>query len=157
MTLIFEPLDSDLVRALRAGGPDTNGQPAERGALSDGEGVPCRHCLQHVPAGQEYLILAHRPFPKPQPYAEVGPIFLCANDCARWAGQGPPPILTSSPDYLLKGYGADDRICYGTGRVVARDALADYAEVLLSDPGVAYVDVRSARNNCYQLRIRRTA
>lgn len=160
MTLTFQPLDSDLVRAIRAGGPDANGQPAERGAISDGVGVPCRYCLCHVPAGEEYLILAHQPFPAPQPYAETGPIFLCAADCAAWpgdaaGGHGLPPILTTSPDYLLKGYGADHRIRYGTGRVVARDDLAAYAGTLLADPAIAFVDVRSARNNCYQCRIRR--
>ncbi len=91
---------------------------AERGAFSDGDGVPCRHCFAHVPAGREYLILAHRPFPAPQPYAETGPIFLCADACARWDGPGVPPVLTTSPDYLLKGYTADHRILYGTGSVV---------------------------------------
>ncbi|MBS0565681.1 MAG: DUF1203 domain-containing protein [Proteobacteria bacterium] len=155
MTLRFEPLDSGLVAALRAGAPDANGQPAERGTISDGQGVPCRHCLRDVPAGAGYLILAHRPFPRPQPYAEVGPVFLCEADCAPWSGAGVPPVLTTSPDYLLKGYGPDDRIRYGTGRVVPRADLAAYAEQLLSDPAVAYVDVRSARNNCFQARIRR--
>ncbi|PKP68042.1 MAG: DUF1203 domain-containing protein [Alphaproteobacteria bacterium HGW-Alphaproteobacteria-5] len=158
MSLLYQPLASDLVRKIRAGGPDAHGQPAERGAISDGAGVPCRHCLRQVPAGAQYLILAHRPFPAPQPYAETGPIFLCAADCAAWPGAadaGLPPILTTSPDYLLKGYGADHRIRYGTGKVVARDDLAAYAERLLADPEIAFVDVRSARNTCFQCRIRR--
>jgi hypothetical protein len=68
-------------------------------------------------------------------------------------GAGMPPVLTSSPDYLLKGYGADDRIVYGTGRVVAKDKIVARAEEVFADPRVAYVDVRSARNNCFQTRI----
>ena len=155
MRLTFEALPSDLVSVLRAGAPDANGQPAERGAISDGDGVPCRHCLHDTPAGQDYLILAHRPFPAPQPYAETGPIFLCAGDCPRWEGEGVPPILTTSPDYLLKGYSTDHRIVYGTGKVVATGEIEAYADGLLSDPRVAFVDVRSARNNCFQVRIRR--
>ncbi len=156
MTVIrYEAMDTDAVRAIRAGGPDAHGQPARRGAVSDGKGVPCRHCLKDVPTGQEYLILAHRPFPAPQPYAETGPIFLCAGDCARGGGDAVPDILTTSPDYLLKGYRADDRIFYGTGRVVAADDAPGYAAGLLDNPDVAYVDVRSARNNCFQMRIRR--
>ena len=99
------------------------------------------------------LILAARPFPEPQPYAEVGPIFLCADACHPWEGRGVPPILTTSPDYLLKGYDTDNRIVHGTGRIVGRDQLADYAREVLSHPGIAYVDVRSARNNCFQTRI----
>lgn len=155
MPIRFEALDTDLVAALRQGGPDANGQPAERGAISDGRGVPCRHCLRDTPEGREYLILSHRPFPEPQPYAEQGPIFLCADDCPRWEGEGMPPILTTSPDYLLKGYSGDHRIVYGTGKVVRREDVANYAEGLLGDPRVAFVDVRSARNNCFQVRIGR--
>jgi hypothetical protein len=155
MTIRYEAMDTGTVRAIRAGGPDAYGQPAQRGAISDGKGVPCRHCLRDVPEGREYLILAHRPFPEPQPYAETGPIFLCADDCERGGGTDVPAILTTSTDYLLKGYRSDDRIFYGTGRVVPVADAPDYAAGLLDNPDVAYVDVRSARNNCFQLRIRR--
>lgn len=146
------PLPTATVRALRAGGPDAYGRPAER-RVADGAGNPCRHCLNFVPEGAEMLVLAHRPFPELQPYAETGPIFLCAGDCAPWAGDGVPPVLQASPDYLLKGYTADHRILYGTGRVVAREALAEYAADLLDRVEIAFVDVRSARNNCFQARI----
>lgn len=152
MTLTFLPYDADFVATVRAGGPDANGQPAEH-AVSDGAGTPCRSCLDHVPEGKGMLILSARPFPAPQPYAEQGPIFLCAESCTPWAGAGLPPILTTSPDYLLKGYSADHRIVYGSGRIVLSAQIVPYAQELLSRPGIAYVDVRSARNNCFQTRI----
>ena len=98
------------------------------------------------------LVLAHRPFPAPQPYAEVGPIFLCADACEAGGGEALPEML-ASPDYIVRGYGADDRIVYGTGGVVATGAIPARAAALLADARVAYVHVRSARNNCYQLRI----
>jgi hypothetical protein len=60
--------------------------PAER-AVSDGQGNPCRSCLHEVPAGAGMLILAARPFPAAQPYAETGPIFFCADACKAWSGQ----------------------------------------------------------------------
>ncbi|MGD9864736.1 MAG: DUF1203 domain-containing protein [Pseudodonghicola sp.] len=152
MRLQFHPYDSAFVASVRAGGPDAYGQPAER-AVSDGAGNPCRHCLQHIPEGAPMLILAARPFPALQPYAETGPIFLCAGDCAPYDGEAVPQILTTAPDYLLKGYGANGRIVYGTGRVVPAAELPAYAATLLADPRIAYVDVRSARNNCFQARI----
>lgn len=152
--LKYEPLPTPLVRALQTGGPDSNGQPPERG-VSDGQGNPCRHCLEYIPKGAGMLICAHRPFTHLQPYAECGPIFLCADECTQYVGGDVPPILRSSPDYLLKGYRADERIFYGTGRIVSQADLPGYAVLLLSDPEVAFVDVRSARNNCYQLRIQR--
>ncbi|MBV1868875.1 MAG: DUF1203 domain-containing protein [Marinosulfonomonas sp.] len=150
--LKYLPYDAEFVTGVRAGGPDANGQVAER-SVSDGVGNPCRSCLNDVPEGADMLILAARPFPELQPYAETGPIFLCGDACAAWDGAGVPPILTNSPDYLAKAYTADHRILYGSGKVVSGGDLASYAQALLQDPAVAFVDIRSARNNCFQTRI----
>ncbi len=61
-----------------------------RTAVSDGHGNPCRSCLADIRAGAAMLIVAARPFPALQPYAETGPIFLCAADCTPWSGPGLP-------------------------------------------------------------------
>lgn len=153
MTIRFTPIPTDLVRAYQSGAPDANGQPPER-QISEGAGNPCRHCLQMIPEGAAMLVLAHRPFPAPQPYAELGPIFLCADPCEAGGGDALPDVL-ASPDYIVRGYGPDNRIVYGTGAVVPTQAIADQAALRLADPRVAYVHVRSARNNCYQVRIDR--
>lgn len=153
MTVRFTPIPTDLVRAYQAGGVDANGQVPEW-AVSDGQANPCRHCLKMIPNGAVMLILAHRPFPAPQPYAELGPIFLCAKACAAGGGADVPQVM-ESPDYILRGYGANDRIVYGTGAVVPTDTIMREAERRLADPHVAYLHVRSARNNCYQVRIDR--
>jgi hypothetical protein len=147
----FTPIPTDIVRAYQAGGPDANGQVPER-QMSDGDGNPCRHCLQMIPKGAGMLVLAHRPFPGLQPYAELGPIFLCADACAAGGGAEVPEILDSA-DYILRGYGADDRIVYGTGAVVPTERMVTEAGARLADSRVAYVHVRSARNNCFQVRI----
>lgn len=147
----YVAIPTDVVRAYQAGGLDANGQLPER-KVSDGGGNPCRHCLRMIPEGAGMLVLAHRPFPAPQPYAEVGPIFLCADACVAGSGEDLPEML-ASPDYIVRGYGADDRIVYGTGGVVATGAIPARASALLTDARVAYVHVRSARNNCFQLRI----
>lgn len=148
----FTPYDPDFVAKIRQGGSDALGQPPER-AVSDGPGNPCRSCLAEIAAGKEMLILSACPFPSPQPYAEVGPIFLCSEPCTPWLGEGVPPVLETSPDYLLKGYSPDYRIVYGTGHVTPRAEVEAYAQDLLADPRIAFVDVRSARNNCFLCRI----
>jgi hypothetical protein len=154
MTIRFAALPTADVRALQRGGPDAYGFKPER-HVSDGAGVPCRHCLKNVAAGEEYLILAYRPFPALQPYAETGPIFLHASECQRAPeGEELPEMLTSA-DYIVRGYGADDRIVYGTGAVVPTAEVRERAEALLARPDIAYVHMRSARNNCYQCRIDR--
>ena len=149
----FVAIPTAVVRGYQSGGLDANGQLPER-MVSDGGGNPCRHCLKMIPKGAGMLVLAHRPFPSLQPYAEVGPIFLCVDPCAAGDGETLPDML-ASPDYIVRGYGSDDRIVYGTGGVVATVAIPERAEELLADARVAYVHVRSARNNCYQCRIDR--
>ncbi|MBC7476467.1 MAG: DUF1203 domain-containing protein [Pseudorhodobacter sp.] len=149
----FNPVPTDIVRAYQAGGPDANGQVPER-RVAEGGGNPCRHCLQMIPDGAEMLVLAHRPFPTLQPYAELGPIFLCADACSAGGGEALPAILASA-DYILRGYGVDDRIVYGTGAVVPTATIVDQAAARLADARVAYVHIRSARNNCFQVRVDR--
>ena len=101
MTIRFTPMPTTVARAYQAGGADANGQRPER-QVSDGGGNPCRHCLQMIPEGADMLVLAHRPFPAPQPYAELGPVFLCADACTAGGGAEVPAMLTS-PDYILRG------------------------------------------------------
>ena len=150
----FTALPTDTVIAYRAGAPDAFGNPPER-KISTGPGNPCRHCLRNIPEGAEMLVLAHKPFEGTHPYAEVGPIFLCAQDCPRGGGTDMPEIFTTSPDYLIKGYSADDRIVYGTGAITPTPEIADRLDAIFADPQVAYIHLRSARNNCYQARVDR--
>ena len=155
MTIRYEALPTDLVLALQAGAPDANGQIPER-RVSDGGGNPCRHCLTDIAAGDEMLVLALRPFPSVQPYAEQGPIFLHAERCTRHdARKGMPAMFRERARYLVRGYDRNDRIVYGSGSVVTPDALDAHAADLLAQDGIAYLHVRSGSYNCYQCRIDR--
>lgn len=150
----FTPIPTSIALAYQNGGLDANGQLPER-HISAGDGVPCRHCLNQVAAGEPYLILAHRPFPTPQPYAETGPIFLHANACPEYKPSDKLPPMLGSPQYIIRGYTHADRIMYGTGQIAATADIATKAAQLLAQPDVAYIHVRSATNNCFQCRIDR--
>ncbi len=155
MSIKFQALPTEIVRKLQAGAPDANGQVPER-QISNGGGNPCRHCLEQIPEGEEMLVLGYRPFPGLQPYAEVGPIFLCAKPCARHPETGDaPPILDNKEEILMRGYTRDDRILYGTGKVIPVNSVQDAAEAMFGNEDVAYIHLRSASNNCYQVRIER--
>lgn len=147
---VFHGMPVETADDYRAGAQDAYGQVAEQG-ISDGL-APCRCCLRFVPEGKDMLVLAYRPFTQLQPYAETGPVFLCANACRPAEALDIPGILTS-PHYLLKGYSADERIIYGTGQITAVAKISAYADQLLLRPEVAFVDLRSARNNCWQARL----
>lgn len=151
----FVSMPTETVRAYQAGGVDANGQAPEV-HVSDGDGIPCRHCQEDVAAGARYLILNHRPFPAPQPYAETGPIFLHADSCPRYPEVADlPPVFATRKLFLLKGYNAQDRIVYGTGQLVPPAEIAVAATAIFARDGVAYIHARSAFNNCFQCRIER--
>ena len=149
---IFEAMPTGDAQRIWDGGPDAYGNPPER-AVSDGSGLPCRHCVQMIADGKPYLIIAYRPFESITPYAETGPVFLHADPCQRAESSGELPQSLDSPSYLVRGYSDDQRIVYGTGSVVARVDVSRYAGALFANPAVAFVDVRSASNNCFQCRI----
>lgn len=152
MTYRFIGLPEMVCNNLRSGAVDSNGQVPER-TISDGGGNPCRCCLDDIPAGRDMLILGYRPFETLNPYAELGPIFLCAECAAYGQPQVMPPVLTNRARHLLKGYTATDRIVYGTGEIVETRDIPRYLDRVFADPLVRYVHVRSATNNCFTLRI----
>jgi hypothetical protein len=154
MAIRFVALNPEQVAGYRAGRPDANGQTPEI-HMAPADGLPCRHCLGLIRQGERFLILAHRPFPKAQPYAEVGPIFLHAESCSRNEEPGSIPAFLASPRYILRGYGHDDRIVYGSGRITPTGEISETADDMLQDPRLAYVHVRSATNNCFHCRIER--
>jgi len=155
MSIHFTAMPTKDAEILWNDGTDAYGLKPDR-MVSDGPGHPCRHCLTNIDEGDELFVFAYRPFPEIQAFAETGPIFLHARPCRRYqAKEVTPPVLETSPDFILRGYGQDDRIVYGTGAVTIKAAITSYAEQLLAHPEIAYVHVRSARNNCYQCRIDR--
>ncbi len=154
MNIRFHGLPTAQVEAAKVAGFDAYGGAIETHP-SMGDAYPCRHCLGDTPEGEDYLILAWRPFETTNPYTETGPIFLCAAECAAATPSPELPDILRSPRYLVRGYSADERIVYGTGEVVPTSDIPGYAAKLLSDPKIAFVDVRSASNNCFQCRVRR--
>jgi hypothetical protein len=149
----FLPIDPTLAAAFRDGAPDSNGQRPER-SVSDGS-APCRLSLRLIPEGAPMLILGFRPFATMQPYAECGPIFLSADPVEPWTGDGVPPILASSPRYMIRGYSAAERIVYGSGAIVDAEALEQAVAERLERADIAFVHIRSAANGCFQCRAAR--
>ena len=154
MSFKYIAVVTNQVQRLRAGAPDANDQRPEV-SVSDGDGNPCRHCLREVEGSKPMLVLAHRPFREVQPYAEVGPIFLCAEDCTRHPEMGGVPELYRDREMLIRGYGYDERIIYGTGKVINMAALDEEARRLFEHNELSFIHVRSSTNNCYHFRIER--
>ena len=153
MQLLVQGIPTDHADHLRRGGLDANQQPPVASHAEGGRN-PCRHCLELIAPGDAMLVLAYRPFAAPQPYAEVGPVFLHADACPRYRATALPAWFAHLTPALIRGYDARDWILYPTGAVVSGADLADRARAILVDPAVAYVHVRS-QFNCFQVRIER--
>ncbi|EFL89676.1 DUF1203 domain-containing protein [Ahrensia sp. R2A130] len=140
MTLTFQGMTTTRANDLWTGGTDDHDNPPER-QVSDGNGNPCRHCLQMIEEGEEFLVFSLRPFASRQPYAEQGPVFLHAEPCPAYATSKVPAVLYDSPNYILRGYGNDERIVYGSGAVRPQTAIEIRAGKLLRDDKITFVDV----------------
>lgn len=152
---VIKGLPTEEVRRLQNGGPDANGDIPEI-EISDGDGLQCRHCLTIIGKGEECIVFSHKPFNSTQPYAERGPIYLHKHQCEQYVPNGAlPESLSASAQFMVRGYNSDERIIYGTGRIVPTDQVQSYASELFEDENVDFVHVRSASNNCYQARIER--
>jgi hypothetical protein len=121
--------------------------------ISDGSG-PCRHCLRYAGSGERLLLLSYKPFAKPGPYQEVGPVFVHADGCERYPSDGGFPADFIQRPLVLRPYDADDNI--QDSQVFADPGSAERAaQALLENPSVAYVHARSRKNGCYMFRIER--
>lgn len=155
MKLTYLAIPTEDAAALRRGSPDHYGLAPERAEHAAGTGTPCRHCLGQVRRGAPYLIAAYRPFAGLNAYTETGPIFICADDCEHGTTDDLPRDMLRGETYILRGYSPDERIIYGTGAVVPKDDIPAGCERILSDDSVAFVHVRFAATNCFQLRVER--
>jgi len=156
MSITFTAMTTRTADHYRANGLDANAMVPERG-ISDGSGYPCRHCLRDIEKGREMLLLAYRPFESIHPYSETGPVFLCAQSCARYQpSDGLPKVLKSRQKHMVRACDEAGRIIDGTGQQVMIDDLEKALEALLADNGVAFAHIRSGTNTCFTCKVERT-
>lgn len=153
MNLLVRGIPTEHAEQLWAGGPDANGQPA-LAKTAEGQGNPCRHCLQLIAPGGGKLVAGYRPFGHLQPYAETGPVFLHQQHCDRYEADKLPAWFAYLSPALIRGYDSDDWIRYETGQVVEGAQLDAACRKILASGDVAYVHIRS-KFNCFQCRVDR--
>lgn len=151
----FIAIPTERARHLQYGGKDENGHEPET-MVSDGHGFPCRHCLKGIEKNEEVLVVAYRPFPEKQPYAESGPIFLHKKACtSQQSNRKIPDNIKSQGITLIRGYNSENRIVYGTGKTIKSLDIEIEALRMFEADNVAYIHARSATNNCFTCRIER--
>lgn len=117
--------------------------------------APCRHCLELVKLKEEELILFtmdafHGLNVPPSP----GPVYIHAESCARYSGNGGIPETYRGKLLTLEAFGADRKLL---AEVRSSDSEEEkIASELLLNPEVEYVNVRSTEAGCFLFRLERT-
>ena len=147
-------LDSDFTRRVREERVDGLGGAVEVFATEDPR-KPCRHCLGDIGLEQEVLLLAHRPAPRPGPYSEVGPIFVCGEACAPFEAENRLPPVLQGRKLVVRGYTAAERINYESSEIVEGAEIEPAIRRGLADPRNAYLQVRTALFGCFLCKVER--
>jgi hypothetical protein len=113
--------------------------------------APCRHCLRIPSQPEEMILLSYQVLPDTGPYAEVGPIFLHAYPCERYADVGTFPQDFAARPLILRAYNHDgeiaDALVSAPGNA-ERDSLT-----FLENPSIAEVHVRHVSYTCFDFKV----
>ena len=155
MRLKFVPISSEKVRDLQNGGLDFYGNLPIK-LISDGGGIPCRHCLEDIAEGDGYLALAFGPFADQHAYAEVGPIFIHSKKCHAYSGKVIPTSFLTREHYIMHAYSKRTKaIIYGSGKRITSDKVALEAHKLFENMDTDFIHLRSASYTCFSCRVER--
>lgn len=154
-SLSFHALPSRELRRVRTTGLDDFGHPLRIFTNESEGGTPLRCCLRDALVGECVALIAWRPLSEaPESvYAEVGPVFVHADECPGYQDDGTYPETFRHRRQVLRSYTAsgdmlDTRITDGPD---AETAISE----LLASPEATVVHSRNVRAGCYMFAIRR--
>jgi hypothetical protein len=149
-TFRYLPIDDALAHRIRATMLDDHGN-ALHVRVSDGDGNPCRSCLRLTESGSRLILFALRPFTTDGPYAETGPVFIHAEECASYADIDRFPEEFRARRLTFRAYDTRGDIHDAT---VAEGADAEAVlQRLFANGDVAEVHVRNPAWGCYDFRV----
>jgi Protein of unknown function (DUF1203) len=155
-----QAIPSSTLAEIRLAGHDRFGNPLRPIVDADG-GSPLRCCLRRSTPGQELYLIAHRPFTRPGPYAEAGPVFVHASACPGYPeNDAYPADYRDWPPMVFRPYRHDAELNYDA---IAYDAIqiggGDTAEILIraifADPTITFIHTRNVYAGCFMFSITR--
>ncbi len=121
--------------------------------VSESLGNPCRHCLRMAVPQQRIILLSYSPFGDHNPYSEVGPIFICADECPQYAERHVFPPDFRSRALVLRAYNVRHEI---EDAALAQPGQAEMAAMhLFQNPACTYIHARHPTFGCYDFKIER--
>jgi hypothetical protein len=147
ITLNFVAIPSDVAQRARQTLRDDFGH----GLAVTLAAAPCRHCLRIPKQPQAMILLSYQVLPDTGPYAEIGPIFIHAEPCERYAALTTFPQDFGSRPLVLRAYDSTgsivDAVVSDPGNA-ERDAVAFF-----ENPSIEEVHVRHVSYTCFDFKI----
>jgi hypothetical protein len=154
-TLTFHAIPAEELRRIRAAGADDFGHPFRITLTDTAGGTPLRCCLREAEIGERVALIAWRPLAEAPDsvYAEVGPIFVHADECVGYLDDRAYPEGFRHRTQVLRSYTAtgDMHATMITDGSTAETSIS----ALLADPDAVVVHSRNVRAGCYMFAIRR--
>lgn len=148
--LEFLPVPPADLDRIRGAGTDDHGNPLTVRTADDR--VPLRCCLTLSDPDDRVALIAYRPSTVGGPYAEIGPVFVHADPCPGYTGDGFPDGYRERLA-VLRPYDADGQML--TGVLAGPGTSESELQRLFADPAVALVHVRNVIAGCWNFSVRR--
>jgi hypothetical protein len=151
-------IDPHRLDEMRRRGTDEFGHPWQRRAAQGWE--PLRCCLRHAVAGEDISLISYSPWPLPwsSPWSEAGPVFVCFHGCDGYPDTDRYPRALTRQHALLNPFDHQGARAYRHIQFVLPDQDHEVAvHRVLSQPGVAFLHVRSAVAQCFTFAVRPAA
>jgi uncharacterized protein DUF1203 len=146
-------LPPEELERIRSRGEDDFGNPVEVVVKQDHGGTPLRCCLREAVPGERVAMIAYRPSDRGGPYAEVGPIFIHAEQCDGYLNPAAYPQGFRHRTQLFRAYDMDGRQVHNE---IVEPAEAESAIVrLLERTDIEVIHSRNVLPGCYMFAINR--
>ena len=145
------PLPTEIAEAARRAVKASASDHAIVSAESPGSS-PCRHCLRWAQPGERVILFPYAAIPPGHPYSETGPIFVHANECARYSATNEYPADFRN-GRVSRAYDSNYNII--DAQVMNGGEPEAVIESLFQNPDTAFVDVRSVTHGCFTFRVQR--
>jgi hypothetical protein len=125
-------------------------------------GSPLRCCLRRSAPGETMYLIAYRPFSRPGPYAEAGPVFVHASVCAGYGESGAYPAgYRDWPAMVFRPYRHHavlncDAIAYDAIQLGGGATAESLISSIFADPTINFIHTRNVHAGCFMFSITRT-
>jgi len=150
----IEPIPAAALRRIRAAGRDDIGNPL-RLSVADRPGAPLRCCLREAQPGERLALIAWQPFENGGPYAEVGPVFVHAEECAGYTEVHAYPDGYRHRKQVFRPYDASGDMVYEAIEVVEGAGAEAAIARIFARTEVAVIHSRNLLAGCWMFSIHR--